>query len=78
MSLQNPHTCRGNLLTCCALALIRRLHRTSHEQNMRRIKEHNLGTEQLGASFPLYLPPRFTRISALARRILQRFVQTIF
>ena len=74
MSLQNPHTCRGNLLTCCALALIRRLHRTSHEQNMRRIKEHNLGTEQLGASFP----PRFTRISALVRRILQRFVQTIF
>lgn len=78
MSLQNPHTCRGNLLTCCALALIRRLYRTSHEQNMCRIKEHNLGTEQLGASFPLHLPPRFTRISALARRILQRFIQTIF
>ena len=35
---------------------------------MCRIKEHNLGTEQLGASFPLHLPPRFTRISALARR----------
>lgn len=78
MSLQNPHTCRGNLLTCCALALIRRLHRTSHEQNMRRVKKFNLGMEQFDASFPLHLPPRFTRISALARRILQRFVQTIF
>ncbi len=78
MSLQNPHTCRGNLLTCCALALISRLHRTSHEQNMRWIKELNLGMEQLGANFPLHLLPRFARISALARRILQRFVQTIF
>ena len=78
MSLQNPHTCRGNLLTCCALTLIRRLHRTSHEQNMRRIKKINLGTEQFDANFPLHLLPRFARISALARRILQRFVQTIF